>query len=171
MYVYGYEAPFTMEGVLLGLELTGRVFLGALISLALVFTTKPVELARALEGTAAPLKKIGVPVQDIATIFFLALRFIPVFQLEMRAIIEAQKARGISFDEHGFAGRAKMYIPILGPSISAAIRRSEAVATAMSVRGYKPGRPRTYLNRFKFAKSDYIISCWAVALFIMTVLM
>ena len=64
----------------------------------LTLTTTPTELTDGLESLMTPLKYVKIPVHDIAVIMSIALRFIPTLMEETQKIMNAQKARGATFD-------------------------------------------------------------------------
>ena len=65
----------------------------------LTYTTSPIRLTDGLESLLGPLKKLKVPVHELAMMMSIALRFIPTLIEETDKIISAQKARGANFDE------------------------------------------------------------------------
>lgn len=118
----------------------------------LSLTTTPVELSHGIESLMSPLKKIKVPVRDIAMIMSIALRFIPTLFEETNKIISAQKARGASFDTGGLIARAKALLPVLIPLFVNSFRRADELAFAMDARCYNATDNRT---RFKVMKAGW----------------
>ncbi|MBR5479087.1 MAG: energy-coupling factor transporter transmembrane protein EcfT [Clostridia bacterium] len=123
----------------------------------LTYTTSPIMLTDALESVLSPLKKIKVPVHELAMMMTIALRFIPTLLEETDKIMSAQKSRGADFESGGLIRRAKALIPILIPLFISAFRRAEELATAMECRCYNGGEGRTKLRVMKFAMRDYVI--------------
>ena len=74
-----------------------RLVLFVSIVFLITLTSSPSELADSLARIMNPLKKIKVPVDDIALILFIAIRFIPVLYEEFKTIKNAQILRGASF--------------------------------------------------------------------------
>ncbi len=60
----------------------------------LTYTTSPIQLTDAIERLLSPLKKLHVPVHELAMMMTIALRFIPTLIEETDKIMAAQKARG-----------------------------------------------------------------------------
>ena len=60
----------------------------------MTLTTTPTQLTDALESLLRPLKKVHVPVHEIAMMMSIALRFIPILVEETDKIMKAQIARG-----------------------------------------------------------------------------
>ncbi len=118
----------------------------------LSLTTTPVELSDGLESLLSPLKVVKFPVHDLAMIMSIALRFIPTLFEETNKIINAQKARGASFDSGGLFARAKALLPVLIPLFVNSFRRADELAFAIDARCYNATDKRT---RFKVMKPGY----------------
>ncbi len=124
----------------------------------LTYTTSPIVLTDAIERLLSPLKKIKLPVHELAMMMTIALRFIPTLIEETDKIMSAQKARGANLDTGGLLQRAKALIPILIPLFVSSFKRANELAMAMECRCYRGGEGRTKLRQLKAGKIDYIIS-------------
>ncbi|MEG0614235.1 MAG: energy-coupling factor transporter transmembrane component T [Oscillospiraceae bacterium] len=122
----------------------------------LTYTTSPIVLTDAIERLMSPLKKIKVPVHELAMMMTIALRFIPTLIEETDKIMSAQKARGADLESGGLIKRAKALIPILIPLFVSAFRRAEELALAMECRCYHGGEGRTRLKQLKSGGKDYV---------------
>ncbi len=131
----------------------------------LSLTTTPVELGDGIEKLMQPLKKIKVPVRDIAMIMSIALRFIPTLFEETNKIISAQKARGASFDTGGLFARAKSLLPILVPLFVNSFKRADELAFAMDARCYNATETRTKYKIMKFGLRDVFAWIFVLAFF------
>ena len=120
----------------------------------LTYTTSPIELTDAIEVLMGPLKKIKVPVHEIAMMMTIALRFIPTLIEETDKIMNAQKARGADMETGSVVQRAKALIPILIPLFVSAFRRADELALAMECRCYHGGEGRTRLRQLKYRHND-----------------
>ena len=58
-------------------------------------------------------------------------------------IMNAQRARGVDFNEGNLIQKVKSVIPILIPLFASSFKRADALATAMEARGYQGGEGRT----------------------------
>ncbi|MBO4308387.1 MAG: energy-coupling factor transporter transmembrane protein EcfT [Clostridia bacterium] len=123
-------------------------------SVLLSYTTTPIALTDALERLFSPLKKIKVPVHDIAMMTTIALRFIPTLMDETQRIMNAQKARGADFTSGGLIKRAKALLPVLIPLLVSAFNRAYELASAMECRCYHGGEGRTRLKILHLRVSD-----------------
>lgn len=146
----------TDEGVNLSIFMIVRIVLLIVGSSVLTYTTSPITLTDAIERLLSPLKKLKVPIHELAMMMSIALRFIPTLIEETDKIISAQKARGAEIDSGSFMTRAKNLISILVPLFISAFRRADELATAMECRCYNGGKGRTRLRRLQSAPRDYI---------------
>ena len=122
----------------------------------MTLTTTPNDLTDGLESVLGPLKKIKVPVHEIAMMMSIALRFIPTLIEETDKIMAAQKARGAALSEGNILKRAKALIPILIPLFISAFRRADELAVAMESRCYHGGENRTKMNALHYGKKDTV---------------
>ena len=120
------------------------------------YTTSPIMLTDGIEQLLGPLKKLRVPVHEMAMMMTIALRFIPTLIEETDKIISAQKARGADFETGNIVRRARALVPILVPLFISAFRRADELAVAMECRCYRGSEGRTRLHTLKMQKNDYI---------------
>ena len=132
-------------------------------SILLSYTTTPIALTDALERLFSPLKKIKVPVHDIAMMTTIALRFIPTLMDETQRIMNAQKARGADFTSGGLIRRAKALLPVLIPLLVSAFNRAYELASAMECRCYHGGEGRTRLKVLHLRFSDVLAVLFLIA--------
>lgn len=124
----------------------------------LTYTTSPIVLTDAIERLLSPLKKIKLPVHELAMMMTIALRFIPTLIEETDKIMSAQKARGADLDTGGLLKRAKALVPILIPLFVSAFKRANELAMAMECRCYRGGDGRTKLRQLKAQPIDYMVT-------------
>ncbi|NTU88880.1 MAG: energy-coupling factor transporter transmembrane protein EcfT [Actinobacteria bacterium] len=154
---------FKPEGFLTGLYYSLRICLLVLATSLVTFTTNAVALADALTSLMRPLRALHVPVDDIATMFSIALRFIPTTAEEAEKIVMAQTARGVKFNEGGLLKRARVWVPVLVPLFVGLFRRADELACAMEARCYT-GIGRTRLHEPVMLMRDWVTLCLAVPL-------
>lgn len=149
----------TSLGVLNAIFMFVRLVLIIMMSTLLTLTTAPLELTDGIEHMLRPLSKIGFPSHEIALMLSIALRYVPTLMDEALKIMNAQRARGVEFDEGNFIDRVKAMIPILIPLFVSAFNRAEEMAIAMEARGYQGGEGRTKYRQLAYSKNDAIV--WA----------
>ena len=133
-----------------------RIMLLIMGTFLMTYTTSPISLTDGLERLLGGLKKLRVPVHELAMMMSIALRFIPTLIEETDKIMSAQKARGGDFESGNLIQKAKALIPILVPLFVSAFRRADELATAMECRCYHGGEGRTKLHVLKYESRDYI---------------
>ena len=146
----------TENGVRNAIFMVARITLLICGTFMLTYTTSPISLTDGMESLLSPLKKIKLPVHELAMMMSIALRFIPTLIKETDKIMSAQKARGADFESGNIASRAKAMVPILVPLFISAFRRADELATAMECRCYQGGDSRTKLHELHYAKRDAI---------------
>lgn len=153
----------TKQGVYQALFLGARLMLLIIGSSMMTLTTTPIELTDGIERLLRPLKKIHVPVHEIAMMMSIALRFIPILLEETDKIMRAQMARGADFESGNLVQRAKSMIPILVPLFLSAFRRAGELATAMEARCYRGDAGRTRMKELRYKRRDFIAFLYILA--------
>lgn len=134
------------QGVGEGLFYALRILLLALATLAVAFSYDDSQFVRAFSSFGGPLRAFRVPVDDIATMFSIALRFIPAGMEEFKRVADAQRSRGAHLDEGGVLARVRLWGNVMIPMLVGLFRRAGVLAQAMEARCYG-GRPhRTSLH-------------------------
>ena len=144
------------EGLTRAIFMVTRILMLITCTFLLTYTTSPIALTDGLEALMGPLKKIGVPVHELAMMMCIALRFIPTLIEETDKIMCAQKARGADFENGSLMERAKALIPILVPLFISAFRRADELATAMECRCYQGGEGRTKMKLLRYHREDLV---------------
>lgn len=143
--------PYTITKEQLFYELNVVLKYFATIPMALLFilTTDPSEFA-------ASLNKLGVSYKAAYTVS-IALRYIPDVQRDYKDISFAQQARGIDLSKkEKLSKRIKNSAAILMPLIFSSLERIDKISLAMELRAFGNNKKRTWFNRRKFEKRDYI---------------
>ena len=122
----------------------------------MTLTTTPNQLTDGMEKLLSPLKRIRVPVHEIAMMMSIALRFIPILTEELDKIMKAQMARGAEYDQGNLLNKMKSLVPILVPLFLSSVRRANDLAMAMESRCYRGGEGRTKMKPLVYEKRDYI---------------
>jgi len=152
-------------GFMRGLYFALRITLLVSVTSLLTFTSSIVSLTDAIASLLRPLRTFKVPVEDIATMFTIALRFIPLTAEEAEKIMVAQSARGARFSEGGLIRRVKAWVPVMIPLFVSLFRRADGLAAAMESRCYQ-GEGRTRLKTTTLHPSDAVIGIVGTVLFI-----
>ena len=147
----------TWEGIIAAIQMVLRIILLIMGTFLMTYTTSPIALTDAMENLLGPLKKLKLPVHELAMMMSIALRFIPTLIEETDKIMSAQKARGADFETGNIFQRAKALVPILVPLFISAFRRADELATAMECRCYHGGEGRTALHVLRYKRADWLV--------------
>ena len=145
----------TKEGTVRAVMMLLRILMLVAGTFLLTYTTSPIALTDGLESLLSPLKKLRLPVHELAMMMCIALRFIPTLIEETDKIMSAQKARGADFETGNLLQRVKALVPILIPLFISAFRRADELATAMECRCYHGGDGRTKMKLLRYTRWDF----------------
>ena len=143
------------EGIVRAFYMVIRILMLITGTFLLTYTTSPIALTDGLESLLGPLKKLRLPVHELAMMMCIALRFIPTLIEETDKIMSAQKARGADFESGNLLQRVKALVPILVPLFISAFRRADELATAMECRCYQGGDGRTKMKLLRYKLADF----------------
>ena len=151
-----WRIRLTWEGVKTAAFMLIRLVMLIMGTFLLTYTTSPISLTDGLERLLNPLKKVKVPVHELAMMMSIAMRFIPTLVEETDKIMSAQKARGADFETGSIFERAKALLPVMVPLFISAFRRADELAVAMESRCYHGGEGRTRMNVLYMQRRDWI---------------
>lgn len=115
----------TQEGLRSAIYMILRIVMLIMGTFLLTYTTSPISLTDGLESLLSPLKKLRLPIHELAMMMSIALRFIPTLIEETDKIMSAQKARGADFESGNIFQRARAWclfwcpcssVPSAGPT-------------------------------------------------------
>lgn len=152
-----WKITITDAGLKTAVFMVLRIILLISSTFLLTYTTTPMELTDAMEILMNPLKRIHVPVHELAMMMSISLRFIPTLIEEANKIMNAQKARGADFETGKLSERARALLPLLIPLFVSAFRRADELAIAMESRCYHGGEGRTRLKQLHMNAADVIV--------------
>ena len=145
------------EGLRQGIFISIRFLVLILVTTILTLTTSPISITDGLESLLGPLKKVGLPVHELALMMSISLRFIPTLMDETDKIAKAQLSRGSDLSTGTITERLKAVVPLLVPLFISAFQRAVDLATAMEVRGYRGGEGRTKYRQLSWQWRDTFV--------------
>ena len=92
-------------------------------------------------------------------------QIIPQMMGTMNTIMDAQRSRGMGTEGNLF-GRAKAFIPLIGPVVSSSLINTRERAIALEVRGFDSREKKTFLTDGKMGGRDkalILIMCLIIA--------
>ncbi len=137
----------------------------AAIPLFLVFyVTKMSDLSNAF------VKVLRVPYRYAFT-FASTVHFIPVFMNDMSAIMEAQTARGIQFDQGGIVKKIRLMAPLCVPLLVNSVRKTNSAAIAAEVRGFDLRTRESGFKEYPLRAPDWAVMALGVALLVVAIIL
>ncbi|MBR5754951.1 MAG: energy-coupling factor transporter transmembrane protein EcfT [Erysipelotrichaceae bacterium] len=147
-----------------------RLLLMISLTTILTATTKPLDLTLGIEWLLKPLELVKFPSHEVALMVSIALRFIPTIIEETIRIMNAQKSRGVDFDNGSISSKISAILSLIVPLFSVSFERAYELADAMEARGYVPGAERTRYHVLKFRFTDYLFVLICMALLAFSIL-
>jgi energy-coupling factor transport system permease protein len=135
---------FYAGGALLGLTGILLISVLALLFFQFLFWTPPREITLLLIKMRLPYR--------YAFTAGMAVRFLPVLQMDLQSIYQSQLSRGLHLD--GFFKKIKGLPPIMLPLILMTLRRADAVARSMELKGFGLQPRVTLLAELKMGRKD-----------------
>ncbi|WP_315898258.1 CbiQ family ECF transporter T component [Berryella wangjianweii] len=154
--------PSLIEGAASGLVIAGRMAFLLVASAAVSLSTPSSDALAAFQRLLGPLRRFGMPVDAMATVFSLALAFIPRVFEEIAIVRSAHASRAAAF------GAGLRALPawgrVLTPVFVRLFRHADALALAMDARAFGLGERRTALGQRPLAAGERAILAAGVAL-------
>jgi energy-coupling factor transport system permease protein len=152
----GGRGSLKWDGLLLGLIIGLRLIALMALSPMLTMTTE-------LNILALGLTKLGLNYKG-AYITTTAINLIPALEDEARAIMDAQKLRGMrAFEEGNFFDKLKAYPALAVPLVIGAMRRAQMMGIAMDARAFGAYPTKTYMENIEMSPRDYIALAAGIA--------
>ncbi|MDR1521996.1 MAG: energy-coupling factor transporter transmembrane protein EcfT [Streptococcaceae bacterium] len=147
----------TSCGLVNGAFIFIRFILIISISTLMTLTTQPLSMSDAVAFLLRPLKVVNFPVHEVSLMLSITLRFVPTLMDEAEKIMNAQRARGVDFNDVKLIQRIKAIIPLLIPLFISSFKRADELATAMEARGYQGGEGRTRYRKLTWHFQDMLV--------------
>lgn len=142
----GPLAIITREGLRTAVLVTLRLFI-ILLSAVIVLTGESRDYLLALTQWRVPY--------EIAFMVLIALRFIPLLRQEAQDVLCAVQMRGTKLKNTGLRKKAAVYISVMLPIVTGALRRSEQLSIAMEARAFRALPGRTSMRRLTMRGGDW----------------
>ncbi len=141
-----------LEGSILLLRFASLVLWLSLSS----FTLSISDLILGLNLLLRPLRRLGLPVDDLVLMVQVTVRFIPFLTQSAERIVRAQASRGAAWGKGsgGLLQRVRQALPMIVPLFLNSLRRAENLSLAMDARGYGGSEARTSMHELEFQFVD-----------------
>lgn len=122
-----------------------------------LLVTAPEEITLALEVLMRPLRRLRLPVTEIALTVTLALRFIPLVLEEVQNLVRSVQTRAINWKKLGLRGSAQVWLMVVERLLENLLLRAEQIAAAMDVRGFtSPNEHRVVWQQLVIRRWDWL---------------
>lgn len=152
--VLDWPLRLTTGGIEASLVIAARLLVIAAVAAWFAATTDA-------EAFEVSLARLGVP-RSLAFVFSLTVRLVPELRARFRAVEDAQRARGLTF-EGGPLRRIRSRRPVLFPFFVSIIRYGYELGDALAVRGFGRAEHRTYQLSPAFTRTDSLFALFALA--------
>ncbi len=125
-----------------------RMLAMTLVFIMLLTTTRLQDL------TAALVTQLHIP-YAYAFMFTAALRFVPDFLAENKAVLEAQACRGLQM-RGNVLKRMALYLNVVQPMVLKSLSRSETMALSLELRGFG-NHERSFVSYVQPHSLDYLV--------------
>lgn len=158
--------PFTVtdQGLASAAFLACRLVLLVLVACLLTLTTTTFDITEATERLLRPLRRVRVPVHEMAMMMGIALRFLPLLAHELQVIWRAQTSRCATLSLNPFRGGFRTMQALAVPLFAGALRHGETLSAAMEARCYHGGNGRTRLHPLKLHGRDALAAAIVCAM-------
>lgn len=166
-YVLFQRGPVTVtrRSLVLAIRLSTILFTLIYSTNLFLLTTAPEEITAGIESLMRPLRRLNVPVTEIALTLTLALRFIPLVLEEVQNLIRSVRTRAINWKKLGLKGAVKVWMMVAERLLENLLLRAEQMSNAMMVRGFtSPNEHRVQWHQLKLRTNDWVAILFLAAL-------
>jgi len=156
------QFPITAFGVERGLAIAARFLLIVFSSMLFVSVTDPTLLAHSLS-------KLRISYRYTFALI-IALRFLPLFDLESTTVRNAQRSRGITTEVGSPRKLLRTVRYTFFPLLISALSRVDTLAMSMDGRGFGYAPTRTYTRTSRWMKTDSVVALFLVGYMVFCVL-
>ncbi|WP_088241155.1 energy-coupling factor transporter transmembrane component T family protein [Calothrix rhizosoleniae] len=137
-YVVFHQGPvkITRRSFDLAVRLSTIVFTVIYGTNLYLLTTAPEEITAGIESLMQPLRRLKIPVTEIALTLTLSLRFIPLVLEEVQNLGRSIVTRAINWKKLGWKGSVKVWMMVAERLLDNLLLRASQMAGAMMVRGF-----------------------------------
>lgn len=175
-YVLFHKGPVkvTRYSLDLAVRLSTLIFTVIYSTNLYLLTTAPEEITSGIESLMQPLRRLKLPVTEIALTLTLSLRFIPLVLEEVQNLFRSVMTRAINWKKLGLKGGFKVWMTVAERLLENLLLRADQMANAMMVRGFtSPNEHRVQWHDLRLKKRDWLaiatlILFWGIRLAIGT---
>ncbi len=131
-----------------------------------LLTTAPEEISAGLEDLMSPLRRLGVPVTELALTLTLALRYIPLVLEEIQNLGRSIWTRAIDWKKLGLRRSLQVWLVVAERFLDNLLLRAAQAASAMQIRGFtSPNQHRVQWHDLRLQRPDWVAIAALLVLF------
>ncbi|KGF72871.1 hypothetical protein DO97_03935 [Neosynechococcus sphagnicola sy1] len=155
--VQQWPIKITRRSLDLGIRVSTLLFTLIYSTNLYLLTTAPEEITAGLEDLLQPLRRLRVPVTEIALTLTLSLRFIPLVLEEVQNLFRSIRTRAINWKKLGWRGAVQIWLMVTERLLENLLLRAEQIAAAMQVRGFtSPDQHRVQWHQLRLRPPDWL---------------
>jgi energy-coupling factor transport system permease protein len=132
-----------------------------------LLVTSPEEVTAGLEDLMGPLRKLKIPVTEIALTLTLALRFIPLVLEEFQNLVRSVRTRAINWRKLGIKRSVQIWVLVAERLLENLLLRAEQIAAGIQVRGFtSPNQHRVEWHQLRLRRWDWLAIAMMAGLWI-----
>lgn len=159
-YILLKQGPLTItrRSLDLAIRLSTLLFIVIYSTNLYLLTTASEEITAGIEDLMLPLRKLNLPVTEIALTLTLSLRFIPLVLEEVQNLIRSIRTRAINWKKLGFRQASQVWLIVAERLLDNLLLRAEQIANAMQVRGFtSPNQHRVEWHDLRLKLIDWLV--------------
>ncbi|EDZ91994.1 MAG: CbiQ family ECF transporter T component [Limnospira sp. PMC 1291.21] len=122
-----------------------------------LLTTASEEIAVGIESLMKPLRRLKIPVTEIALTLTLSLRFFPLVLEEIQNLYRSVRTRAIDWKKLGWRRATQIWLLVAERLLENLLLRAEQIANAMKVRGFtSPNQHRVEWHQLQINWWDWV---------------
>ncbi len=102
------------------------------------------------------MKAIRVP-YELSFISAMGAKLLPLLAEQMKDSLVSAQLRGANLSKMGLMARFRLYTDVLMPATVTSIMRAEQISWSLELKGFDPGKPRTYWRRLDMSTGDWLV--------------
>ena len=142
--------PVRIGGLIYGLSMALKVFVVLITISVFGYVTSPSEVVQIIVRLPFVSYKSGFVVSA-------ASKFVPVIQMQLATLRDAERSRGVDFDSGSFTEKVKKTTSMLVPLFANALSMADTMALAMESRAFGYSKNFTMIRPYQMQASDWLM--------------
>lgn len=142
--------PLRIGGLVYGICVAFKVFVVLIAISVFGYVTSPSEVVQIIVRLPFVSYKFGFVISA-------AFKFVPVIQMQLATLRDAERSKGVDFDSGSFTERVKKATSMLVPLFANALNMADRMALAMESRAFGYSKNFTMIRPYKMQAPDWLV--------------